>query len=100
MPQVHDRGGWPTQGPIDQTEHELMDWERRVQAMVGVLRLKGIIGVDELRRAIESIPPQQYESLGYFERWALAVETLVVEKGILTREEIRGKLASLEEQGE
>lgn len=93
--QAHDRGGWPTEEVIDQTEHALMDWERHIQAIVGILRMKGIIKIDELRRAIESIPSEQYEFLSYFERWAAAVEILVVEKGILTKNGIRQELAGL-----
>ena len=93
---THDRGGWPTEEAIDPAEHDLMDWERHIQAIVGVLRLNGIIKVDELRRAIESIPAAQYETLSYFERWAVAVEALAVEKEILTREEIHQVLADHE----
>ena len=47
-----------------------------------------IIRTDELRRAIESLEPSQYEKLSYYERWAEAIETLLVEKSFLTREEI------------
>ena len=53
MPKAHDRGGWPTNEPIDRTEHHLMDWERRVDALHLVLGLKGIRTTDEMRRAIE-----------------------------------------------
>ena len=49
----------------------------------------------ELRRAIESLAPDAYEKLSYYERWITAIETLLVEKGILTREEIDRKVESL-----
>ena len=51
---------------------------------------------DELRRAIESLEPDLYESLSYYERWTAALEILVVEKGILSTEEIDQKVAELE----
>ncbi|HET9614663.1 MAG TPA: hypothetical protein VFP22_07610, partial [Candidatus Limnocylindrales bacterium] len=58
---VHDRGGWATDAPIDRTEHELADWELLTDALVGVLGRSGLMNVDELRRGIESMPPDEYE---------------------------------------
>ena len=92
MPGVHDRGGWPTDEPIDQGEHPVMDWEVRMSAVVGALRGKGLMRTDEMRRGIESIEPSKYESIGYYARWAESVEAILVEKGVLTREEIDGKM--------
>lgn len=57
----HDMGGRPNDEPIDQSEHVLMDWERRIDSIRGVLGEKGYLGVDELRRAIEALPPERYE---------------------------------------
>ncbi len=95
---VHDRGGWPGAGPIDKTEHQLEDWERRIDAMVQLLSgpQKGVIRVDEVRRAIECLPLDQYESLAYYEKWLTALEMLMIEKGILTRAEVEQKVAELE----
>ncbi len=69
MPAVHDRGGWPTDEPIDQVEHQLMDWERRLDALHGVLGGKGLRRTDGMRRAIESLEPEEYQTLSYYERW-------------------------------
>ena len=85
---VHDRGGLPTTEPIDRSEHELADWEHLTNALVGVLRHRGLITVDELRRGIESLPPALYESYSYYERWAASLESLLVEKDLLTAAEI------------
>jgi hypothetical protein len=89
---VHDRGGWPDAGPIERAEHVYTLWEKRIDAIRGVLGAKQIIRTDELRRAVESIEPRQYEGLSYYERWITAVEALLVEKGLLTREEIDRKM--------
>ena len=97
MPGVHDRGGWPTDEPIDKSDHPVMDWEVRISAVLGALRGKGLIGTDELRRGIESIEPGKYESLGYYERWTESVESILEEKGIFTREEIDRKMAEFSE---
>ena len=72
----HDMGGRPNGDPIDQGEHVLMDWERRIDSIPrGVLDIKGHFGVDELRRAIEALPPERYEALSYYERWTEAIRS-------------------------
>jgi Nitrile hydratase beta subunit len=80
---VHDRGGWPTDAPIDRSEHELADWEVLTDALVGALSINGVMNVDELRRGIESMPPEEYERASYYERWLYSAETILTEKGIL-----------------
>ena len=101
MRAIHDRGGWPGAGPIERAEHHLEDWERRTDAMAQLLSSpdKRVIRVDEMRRAIESLPPDQYESLRYYEKWLSGIEILMIEKKILTREEIERKVAELEKCG-
>ncbi len=99
MPRVHDRGGWPTDEPIDRSEHELADWERRMDALHQVLGAKGIRTTDEMRRAIESLEPSVYESMSYYERWTAALEILLVEKGILTTEEIDARASGIPGKG-
>jgi hypothetical protein len=86
---AHDRGGWPTDAPIDRAEHELADWEILMDALVGALGARGVMNVDELRRGIESMPRDAYESASYYERWLFSTETNLVEKGILTAGEIK-----------
>ncbi len=98
MRAVHDRGGWLGAGPIQKADHQLEDWERWTDAMMQLLSgpEKRVIRLDEMRRTIEGLPPAQYESLSYYERWATALESLMIEKKILTREEIERKAAELE----
>lgn len=85
---VHDMGGLPATAPIDRAEHEWADWEHLTNALVGALRHRGLVNVDELRRGIESMDPDEYMASSYYERWAASLETLLVEKGILTQDEI------------
>ena len=99
MPKVHDRGGWSTDEPIDIAGHQTMDWELRVHALHRVLGQKRIRTTDELRRAIESLPLDKYESLSYYETWTAALEILLVEKGVLSTDEIDRKMAELEAAG-
>jgi nitrile hydratase len=80
---AHDRGGWPTEEPIDRTEHELADWELLTDALVAALSERGVMNVDELRRGIEGMPAAAYETASYYERWLYSVETILTEKGVL-----------------
>jgi len=89
---VHDRGGWSTDAPIDRTEHELADWELLTDALVGALSRAGAMNVDELRRGIESMPPEEYERASYYERWLFSVERILTAKGILAPGELDGRL--------
>ena len=97
MAGIHDLGGSPGTGPIDKSQHETEDWERLADAVTVALDKKGLKTTDELRRAIESLDAERYRKLGYYERWISATELLLVEKGILTREEIDEKVTELEE---
>jgi hypothetical protein len=97
MTDIHDLGGSPGAGPIDRSQHDVEDWERLADAVTVVLDKKGVKTTDEHRRAIESLAPELYKKLGYYERWIAATELLLVEKGLLTREEIDERAAELEE---
>ena len=100
MSQSHDRGGWPTDEPINQEEHVLSDWERRVDAMHNVLSEKGLRRTDEMRRAIESLDRETYEACSYYERWTAALEILLLEKGVITVEELDHKFQDVRRQVE
>ena len=93
MPGVHDRGGWLEAGPIEKAEHELSFWEKRTDALLVLLSNadRRVMRVDELRRAIESLPPDAYETMSYYERWISAIETLLIEKNVLSKAEIDQK---------
>jgi nitrile hydratase subunit beta len=89
---AHDRGGWPTDAPIDTAEHELADWELLMDAIVGALGGRGVMNVDELRRGIESMEPAAYDAASYYERWLFATETILAEKGVLSPGELEERL--------
>jgi nitrile hydratase subunit beta len=91
---VHDRGGWPTDTPIDRAEHELADWEVLMDAIENALEGRGVMNTDEMRRGIESMPLADYEAASYYERWLFTTETILEEKGVLTRGELDERVAS------
>lgn len=78
-------GGSPA-GPVKTDQHEVEDWERLADAINGALEGRGLQTTDQHRRAIESL--ENYRDLSYYERWAAATELLLIEKGILTNEEV------------
>ena len=89
---MHDRGGWPTDAPIDRSEHELADWELLTDALVDTLAGAGLMNVDELRRGIERMPPDEYERAAYYERWLFSIETILTEKGVIASGELDARL--------
>ena len=101
MSRIHDRGGWPDAGPINTAEHDLAMWEKRTDALLVLLSSPDtkLIRVDELRRAIESLPPDAYEKLSYYERWITAIETIMLEKGVFSKEEVEQKVKEIEAEG-
>lgn len=91
---MHDRGGLPSEEPIDRNEHELAAWELLADALVGALGGSGVMTVDELRRGIESMPPDEYERASYYERWLYSMETVLTEKGVLAPGELDARVGS------
>jgi len=83
---VHDIGGQLGFGAVpvmdDHGEPFRADWEARVFAVATALARRGVFNGDELRDAIERIPPEDYLAASYYERWLRAVETLLAGKGI------------------
>ena len=92
----HDVGGLPGAGEINQTEHQLSDWEVLADAVNQALGVRGIKRTDELRRAREEMDSAAYRDLSYYERWIVSMESILIEKKILTKEEIDKKLAQFE----
>ncbi len=92
----HDLGGLPG-GPIDTDEHEATFWEQRVDALMTLLAddERGLLDTAELRRGIESLGPEAYDGLSYYERWAASIATIMVEKGVVTQDELDRRIAEI-----
>ena len=88
--------GLPGAGPIDQSQHDLSDWEILADAVNQALGVRGIKRTDEMRRAREEMDSAAYRNMTYYERWIASIETILIEKKILTREEIDRKLAEFD----
>ena len=93
----HDMGGLPA-GKVEPTEHDYPEWERRVDAMVQLLRGAGRITVDELRKNIEALPPQAYDQLSYYEKWISSLTQTLLQRGVISTEELGRKMQEVEKR--
>lgn len=90
-PATHDIGGLARFHctPVEHDEAPPDEFGRKVDALRQILAQKKMMGVDELRRGIESIPESEYFELGYYERWLRSIATLMVEKGVVGPEVLK-----------
>jgi hypothetical protein len=88
-------GGLPA-GKVDRDEHDYAEWERRVDAVAVLLGRKRRLSVDERRRAIETLTPQAYDALSYYERWVVALGQTMIQRGLITSAELAMKMREVE----
>ncbi|MGA8048971.1 MAG: hypothetical protein WCA09_02210 [Burkholderiales bacterium] len=98
----HDMGGLPG-GPVERSEHDYAAWERRVDALMvllsGVFDGKRLLTVDELRKNIEALGPEAYDRMSYYERWVTSITQTMLQRGVVTTEELARKMREVEERG-
>ena len=88
---VHDMGGMHGFGPVGPERDEPVfhhAWEGRVFAMRLAASMLGRWNIDIGRHAVERMDPAEYLASTYYERWLASLETLLIEAGLATREEI------------
>jgi len=95
----HDMGGLPA-GPVDKDEHVHVPWEKRTDAIMRLVsdKKRKIMTVDELRRGIEEIGPNVYDDLSYYERWITSITNNLLEKGVVSVDELGRKMSEVEER--
>jgi nitrile hydratase subunit beta len=93
---MHDLGGVSQFmcEPVDTEPHALNDFDREVDAISGLIRLRGLMTVDEMRRGIEAIPEAEYHRLTYYQRWMRSITENLLRKGVFTEAELRAALAA------
>jgi nitrile hydratase len=98
MDGVHDLGGTDGVGPIEREEDEPYfheEWEEDIFALLPILMGQEMYNIDEFRHAIEQMDPAHYLGSSYYEHWLSAIETLLVEKGVLSEEELEARLEEI-----
>lgn len=91
---IHDLGG-RLQEPFNQEEHDYEPWEKRVHALRELLATKNLLRVDELRRSVESLGEEKYKRLSYYEKWIWGMSQVMVERGVITDEELGRRIAEV-----
>ena len=98
MNSIHDLGGMHGFGPVVREENEPVfhaEWERITFSVVNLAMGAAQIHVDEIRHAIEKMPPAEYLESPYYEHWIYGMEALLAEKGLVTREELERRMAEI-----
>ena len=91
MNSVHDMGGMEGLGAIapeaaEPVFHER--WEARTLALTLAAGSWGRWTLDESRHVRERIPGAEYLRMSYYEKWFTGLVALLVQKGLVTKEEI------------
>ena len=97
----HDMGGQPA-GKVERTEHDYEEWERRVDALMvilsGIRGKKRLMTVDELRKNIESLPPETYDRTAYYEKWITSLTQTLIQRGVITTAELARKMSEVKKR--
>jgi nitrile hydratase beta subunit len=91
MSGVHDMGGVAGFGKVEPEPNEPVfhaTWEGRVMAMSRAMGANGGLNIDMQRFARESLPAEVYLGSSYFKIWQLALENLLVERGLIDADEL------------
>ena len=89
-----DLGGTPAER-ITPADHELLPWEKRCHALLDILDAHKIVNTEEKRRGVEELGSEMVARLSYYERWIVAAANLLMQKRILTPDEIARKVAEV-----
>jgi hypothetical protein len=90
----HDVGG-DKAGEISKEQLPWLHWEKQVEAIRGLLGdgTRRIISLDEVRRGFESFGIDKYNSLSFYRRRLEAMTNILVEKNIITQQELDDAIA-------
>lgn len=94
MTRVHDMGGRYGDGPVVPEAQDIVfreDWHARALAVTLAAGALGQWNIDMSRHARERLAPQDYARFSYYEKWIAGLATLLVEKGVLSTDDLAGK---------
>ncbi len=94
----HDLGGTEA-GSVDRHEHDHALWEKRVDALRAIANARGLATVDALRRALEDMGEEAFETMTYYERWIAATTQNLLEAGAFTVEELNARMDAVRARG-
>lgn len=94
----HDLGGREA-GPVERREHDYALWEKRVDALRQIASDRGYFTVDGLRRALEEMGEDAFETMTYYERWIAATTRNLIDAGAFTIEELNRRMEEVAARG-
>ena len=95
----HDMGG-DLAGPVPTEQHDFSLWEKRVDALMMIASSKGHFTVDGLRRVLEDMGEDAFETMTYYERWIASVNQNLIEAGVYSTAELAQKMSEGAARGE
>jgi len=103
MTRVHDMGGRFGDGPVvpdapvapgapDAPDAPVFatEWHARALALTLACGALGQWNIDISRHARERLSPKDYTDFSYYEKWIAALADLLVERGVLTEDDLTG----------
>ncbi len=94
MTRVHDMGGRFGDGPVSPEPEDAPvfaeDWHGRALAVTLAAGFLGQWNIDVSRHARERLSPTDHARFSYYEKWMSGLADLLVEKGVLTLDDLRG----------
>jgi nitrile hydratase beta subunit len=94
---IHDLGGMHGMGAIQPEKNEPVfhaRWEARVFAIVRAMGAWRKWNIDASRHQRELIPPAEWLRMSYYEKWLAGLIELMIDKGLVTRAEVKSGRAS------
>ncbi len=86
-------------GPVDLSQHDFALWEKRVDALMVICSSKGHFTVDGLRRVLEDMGEDAFETMTYYERWVASVNQNLLEAGVYSIEELGRRMEQVARRG-
>ncbi|MFD0361992.1 hypothetical protein ACFQZZ_11115 [Nocardia sp. GCM10030253] len=88
---LHDVGGQPDV-PIEYKEKDEEPWEMNTYVTCECLGWRGMWNSEERRRAENDLGATLYFGLPYYARWATVAAKVMINKGLITPDELSAKL--------
>lgn len=95
---ITDVGGLPA-GAVPREEVPQLYWEKLMIAMFNVLSAKGIVNLDEFRRAVEQMTPEDYAASSFYGRRVDGVARILIEKGHVDGAELERRADAIFKSG-
>ncbi|UWR99031.1 nitrile hydratase subunit beta [Phaeobacter inhibens] len=103
MSRVHDMGGRFGDGPVKPEPPDAPvfaeEWHARALAITLACGALGQWNIDTSRHARERLAPLDYTRFSYYEKWLAGLASLLVEKQVLSAEDLAGATAAGDGRG-